>query len=303
MQLMYEGKDITSDVEIRKADLTDNAGGELDSLELYLNDPKGLWSQWKPEKNHSVQIKESGFDSGVMYIDEISQSRGLVILKALPIKQEAKTENVKAWNNVRFLEFAQEIANNHGLTLQTYDIQNHFYTRVDQLGQADFYFLAFRCLLEGYALKVSGGKLIIYNESVMEAQTPTKTLTLNDIDGDFLYKDKSHQIYGACKIAIKSFPFKFKAPGTYGPTLKVFDLFPGSLGESERFSKGLLRSKNKFEKMFSGAIRLDPGIAGGNTVELKTFGLADGNYFAYQVIHKYVEKRTVLKLRKPLGGY
>jgi len=303
MQLIYEGKDITGDVEIRKADLIDNATGEFDSIELSFNDPKGLWSQWKPEKNHTIQVKESGFDSGVMYADELGQQRGLISIKALPVKQDAKTNNIKSWDNVRLLGLAQEIATKHGLTLQTYGVKDQLYTRVDQYEQTDLEFLFKRCLLESCALKVSDGKLIVYDENYMETQTAVKTFNPDDMDGDFLFKNKSNQIFGVCKVSHKDIQYEFKAPNTYGPTLKSFDIVLGSLGEAERFSKGLLRSKNKLENTFSGVIRLDLGIASGNVLSMNNFGLADGNYFSYQVIHRLVQKRTSLRLRKPLEGY
>lgn len=303
MQLIYEGSDITGDVEIRKADLIDNAGGELDGVELIFNDPKGLWSKWKPEKNNTIQIKESGFDSGVMYADELTQQRGIIGIKALPVKQESKTPNIKSWDNVRFLGLAQEIATKHGLTLQVYGVNDQLYSRVDQFELSDFKFLSWRCLIEGYALKITDGKLVVYDELYMETQSTVKTLTSNDMDGDFIFKNKSNQIFGSCKVTHKGIQYEFKAPKTYGPIFKYFDIVLGSFGEAERFSKGLLRSKNKFERTFSGVMRLDPGIASGNVLTLKDFGLADGNYFSYQVIHKLVEKRTILKLRKPLEGY
>jgi hypothetical protein len=303
MQLIYEGKDITDAIEIRKADVTDNAGGELDSLELQSNDPKGYWSQWNPEENHTIQIKESGFDTGTMYADEISQRRGLIIIKALPVKQETKTENTKAWDNVRFLTIARELANKNRLTLQTFGVQNQLYSRVDQFELSDLSFLDWLCQLEGNALKITGQKLVIFNEQYMESQVPDKTITPDLIDGDFCFKNKSAQIYGVCKLKSGDIQYEFRDPDTFGPTLKVNNLTINSLAEAERFCKGLLRSKNKFEQTFSGSVKLDPGIAAGITLKLEDFGLADGNYFAYQIVHKLVEKRTVLRLRKPLEGY
>lgn len=303
MQLIYEGKDITGDIEIRGADLTDNAGGELDSLDLTIDDSRGFWSQWKPEKNHTVQVKESGFDTGIMYIDEIVQQRGMILLRALPIKQEAKTGNVKAWDNVTFLELAREIAGKVGLSLETYGVQDQFYSRVDQHGESDLQFLAWRCLLEGYALKVTNGKLVIFSQPYMESQAAARVIKPEDVDGDFVYKQKSTQIYGACKITYQDIQYEFKDPNVYGPTLKCFDIAVGNVGEAERFTKGLLRAKNCMEKTFTCKLRFDAGIAAGNAVELSGFGLADGKYFAYQVIHRFVEGKTALKLRKPLEGY
>jgi len=302
MYLIYEVKDITDDVEIRRADLTENAGGELDSLELVLDDSKGFWSQWGPEKNHTVQVKDSGFDSGIMYIDEIGQQRGAIVLRALPIKQEAKQERVKAWENIRLLELVQEIASRWGLTAETYGITNHYYSRVDQ-SDPDIKFLAWRALLEGYALKVSGGKLILFSNAYMEGLDTAREITVEDIDGDFLYQDKASGIFGACKIINGGIKGEFTASGAYGPTLKYFDLAIGSIGEGKRFAAGLLRDKNCLEKTLSCQLKFDPGIAAGNTVQLSGFGLADGKYFAYQVIHKFVDGKTGLKLRKPLEGY
>lgn len=301
MKLIYEGKDITKDIEIHLADFTDNASGELDSLELQVNDPKGLWSKWKPEKNHTVQVKDSGFDTGIMYIDELIQHRSFITLKALPIKQEAKTPRTKAWDDVRFFEFAQEIAGRHGLQLDTYNIDNHLYKRVDQIEQSDFEFLAWRCLLEGYCLKVSANSIIIYNEGIREKVSPIKTLTPDNIDGEYVFKNKSNNIFGSCKIIGHN--YEFKDPNAYGPILKVKNLVVSSQAEAQRFTKGLLRAKNKYEKTFSYTDRFDPGVAAGNTFTLKLFGLADGSYFAYHVIHHFVRGKTSYKLRQPLEGY
>jgi len=299
VRLIYEGRDINEAVEIRKADLTDNAGEELDSLELHFNDPKGLWSQWKPEKNHTIQVIESGFDSGVMYTDEIGQQRGLIVLKTLPIKQEAKTENTKTWENTHILGVSQELAIKHGLTLEHYGVDDYLYTRLDQVERSDFDFLAWRCLLEGYALKLSNGKLIIYDEGFMEAPAPVKTLTPDYVDGDYIFRNKSNQVYGSCLISSpnKEIQFETKAEA-YGPTLKFNNFTLNNIDEAKRFSKGLLRSKNKFEQTFSCSVQLDPGIAAGSTIALKNFGLADGKYLAYQVIQKFVSRKSILKLRK-----
>lgn len=303
MQLRYEGKDITGYVDIRRADLVDNAGGELDSLILELNDTKGLWSRWGPEKNHTVQVRQDGFDSGVMYVDEIGQQRGAIILKALPVKQAAKQERIKAWDNVRLLAIAAGIAATWGLTLSTYGVTDQYYPRVDQPGQTDFKFLAWRCLLESMALKVSGGKLIIYDQAYMEGLSPAKTITVNDIDGDFSFKNKSSDIYSACSISWQDIQYTFTDSAVNGPTLKVYDLPVSSIGEAQRFSRGLLRARNCMEKTFTGTVRYDAGLTAGNTVRLSGFGLADGKYFVQQAIHKFIEDRTRLKLRGLLEGY
>ena len=303
LQLIYEGKDITDAVEIHKADITDNAGGIADSLEIWFDDPEGFWGQWKPKKNDKVQVKENGFDSGLMYIDELEQCRGLFVVRALAIPQDAKTENTKAWENVRFLEIASELARKYGFQLETYDIQNPLYERVDQFEQADFAFLAWRCLLEGYMLKITSQKVVIYDERYMEAQAPVKTIYIDDFDGDYKFLQKSAWIYGGCRIFFGDIKYEYKPSGAFGPVLKFADIFVSSQAEAERFAKNILRSKNKYENTGYCTIELAPGIAAGNVIQIQGVGMADGKYFCEQVTHKLANKKTFLKLRKPLEGY
>jgi len=303
MQIIYEGSDITGAVEIKNANIVDNAGGVADSLELWLDDPKGFWSQWKPQKNHRVRIKESGFDSGMMYVDELEQRRGLFIIRALSIPQEAKTDNTKAWESVRFMELATEISGKFGFSLQTYGIQNHLYDRVDQVEQADFEFLAWRCLLEGYSLKITDGKVVIYEERYMESQTPVKTIYKDQLDGDYSFRSKSTGIYGACRVSYGNISYEFRPVGSSGPTLKEAEIPVSSKGEAERFAKNLLRFRNKYEHSGYCTIELDPGIAAGNMIQVSGVGLADGKYFCYQVVHKLVDKKTFMRLHRPLEGY
>lgn len=304
MQLIYEGKDITNAVEINRADITDNAGGMADSLELWFTDPKGRWSQWKPKKNDMVQIKEKGFGTGVMYVDELEQRRGLFVIRALSIPQEAKTDRIKAWENVRFMEFAQELAGKYGFALQTFGIENHLYDRVDQFQKADFEHLAHRCLLEGYVLKLTNQKAVIYDERYMERLTPARTIYAEEMDGEFLFKSQSTGIFGSCQIVHGDLSVDFiPAVGPFGPTLKPSGIRISSIGEGNRFCRGLLRAQNKMEHTGWCNIALDTRLAAGNNVTISGVGMADGKYFCQQAVHRLVAKKTYLRLRKPLEGY
>lgn len=303
MQLIFEGKDITDYVDLRRADVVDKAGNELDSIEIYANDPESLWSKWRPAKNQVVELKNEGFTSGKMYLDEIGQQEGLMILKALPVKQQEKQSNSRGWDNVTFLELAQEFAGRHGLQLKTYDIQNYTYRRVNQVETPDFAFLAGRCLLEGYVLKISNGSLIIYAEKYMEGQAPADTIYLQDFNGNFSYLDKATGIYGGCSIIFEDISYTFTAPGVYGPIIKVNQFPVYDLAEAQRYAANIIRSHNKFEKTLSFTAELNSKYTAGNTVEVKGAGMADAKYFIYEARHRLLENKKLLKLRQIPGGY
>lgn len=303
VQLIYEGKDIAGAIEVNKVDITDTAGGMADSLEVRANDTQGVWSQWNPQKNDTIQVIQDGFDSGIMYVDEIEQQRGYYIIRALSLPQETKTNKTKCWEEVRFLEFAGEIAVRYGMQLQTYGIENYLYSRVEQTEQTDFEFLAFRCMLEGYALKITGGEVVIYKEQYMESQQPAKTIHLTDLDGDYQFKIKSTGIYSACTVTQGSIQVEYKAEGVYGPTFRVDNIGLSGPGEAARYAQNILRHYNKQERIGRCSIQLDLGIAAGNTIQIVGVGMADGKYFCEKIIHKVIEKKSLLRLRKPLEGY
>jgi len=304
VQLIYQGKDITSSINIKKADITDNAGGIADSVEMHFNDPKGLWSQWKPQKNDQVKLSKDGFSSGLMYTDELEQQSGVFIIKALSIPQEAKTDNTKSWEKVRFLEFAGEIAGKYGFQLKSYGITNQYYARVDQFEQADFEFLAWRCLLEGYVLKISGQSVIIYDELYMEAQASVKTIHRDQFDGPWKFKSKSTGIYGSCRVTYGDVKGEFKpGSGHTGPILKITNLYVTNQGEAERFAKNLLRAKNKEENTGFCTVEEYPGITAGNVIKIADVGFGDGTYYVFQAVRKQADKKIFLQLRKPLEGY
>ena len=304
MRLIYEGKDITNDVEINKADIYDRAGGKADSMDLIIADTISLWSKWKPAKGDRIKYQSKGFDTGIMYVDEWEQDPGIIILRAISTPLESKTEKTRTWRNIRFLKIAQDISAIYGLTLKTYHINNHLYDHIDQVRETDFGFLNRLCIREGYALKITDQKAVIYDERTMEQSEPVITITNPD---NYSFKSFSDGLKSNCIIKYltntgKTIEYEFKIPGVSGGTLKINE-YLGSQAEAERFSKGYLRSINKYETTGAVIIPFNGKVAGGNMVKVTGVGLSDGRYFVDSITHRLTNGETDIYLRRPLEGY
>lgn len=309
MSIIYNNVDISPTTQPSSMRVTDNAGGKPDSLTISFPDTDGLWSKWKPAKNDTLQVIESGFDTGLMYIDQIAQSAGSFGLKALSIPQPSKTARSQGWENVRLLEIVAEIAARYGFQYKTYDITNLLYERVDQQEEADFTFLASRCLLEGYALKISNRNLVIYNEAIQEVKTPDPKLAIireSDIIGGFEFSDLSTDIYEKCIVRSQTnngyISGEYIASGVNGPTLKRNE-YATNQAEANRWAKGILRSYNKHMITGSMSINLNTNFAAGTNVNIENVGLFDGKYFIHRIVHDLISNKSILTLRKPLEGY
>jgi hypothetical protein len=309
MSIIYSGVDITDSIHPTVLQITDNAGGIPDSLSVAFSDTEGIWSKWRPVKNDTLRVIESGFDTGLMFIDQLSQSAGIFGIKALSIPQTSKTARSQGWEKVRLLEIATEIAARYGFTLQTYNVINHLYERVDQQEAADFAFLADLCMLEGYALKINNKSLVIYSESIQEQETVDLHLSVlgeGGINGSFGFSDKSTDIYQKCVVRSQSIggyiEGEFSALGILGPTVKR-TIYATNQAEVNRWAKGILRSYNKHMITGSVSVNLNTNYAAGTNISIEDVGMFDGKYFIHRLIHDLLNNKTALTLRKPLEGY
>jgi len=309
MQILYNGTDITASVQTTNVVMTDYAGGKPDHLQLAFSDAEGLWSKWRPSKNDTVQVKEAGYDSGLMYVDTLGQSAGSFLLGALSLPPSGKTARTQGWENVRLLEIAVQLAARHGLALRTYEIVNHLYERIDQQEEADFTFLTERCRLEGYSLKIHNRSLVIYDEAVRERGIPDPqrgVIRQSEMNGGFTFLDKSTDCYAKCIVRSRTGSGVLTglavAPGVSGPTL-VCSLPVTSQAEADRYARGILRSSNKQMVTGTFGINLNMEYAAGMTVRVMDTGMFDGVFLIDRLAHDLLHNRTRLFLRQPLEGY
>jgi phage protein D len=308
MNIIYNGTDITGSVQPITLQITDNAGGKPDSLTISFSDTDGIWSKWKPAKNDTIQVLENGFDTGIMFIDQLSQSAGVFGVMALSIPQTSKTARSQGWEKVRLLEIATEIAARCGFALQTYGITNHLYERIDQQETADFAFLADLCMLEGYALKINNRSLVLYDEHAQEQESIIPSLSIigdGSINGSFGFTNKSTDIYQKCIIRSNGESYiegEYTAIDVLGPTIKR-DIYATNQAGANRWAKGILRSFNKHMVTGSFSINLNTNYAAGTNINVENIGMFDGKYFIHKLIHDLINNKTALTLRKPLEGY
>ncbi|KNF08559.1 hypothetical protein CLPU_6c00450 [Gottschalkia purinilytica] len=306
MQLIYKDTDITNEVDIIIANLVDNAGGKADSVEILLGDSKKYWRQWNPQKNDEIIIRKDGFDSGVMFIDELYIENSKFRINALSTPLDAKTKKTRSWENIRFKKLAYDIARDIGFTLETYGVEDWLYDRVDQVEKVNLEFLNERCILEGYCLKVTDEKLVIYDERKLENMSPALTITENILIGPYNFKTVNNKTYSSCLIRhLKEhevIEYRYDDLNIYGPTLKP-NIRVSNLGEAERYSKNLLRNANKKEFQGRFYIKLDTSVSAGSIVEIKDMGSFNGNYIIDSITYYLTQGKSLLNVRKILEEY
>lgn len=124
IKLLYDSQDISEDISksVISINYTDHIKGKSDEIEIILEDTNGLYSNdWYPNKGSKLTLSINDVECGVFSIDEININvnpdtvtwRGI----STHITSKLRTKNSKAFEGKSLLKIAQEIANNHDLTV------------------------------------------------------------------------------------------------------------------------------------------------------------------------------------------
>ena len=306
MKLYYEGVDITDKVSINRCEHETYAEKRSDHLLLCFNDADGLWNFWKPKRGEKVRLVDGADDTGDMYVTSIQPENGLFTLRAMSMPLSGENVNSRSWEDVRLLQIGQDIANKHGLKFKAYDVTDHKYNYIKQEQQTDFEFFHRRCQLEGCAMLIYDGTLIMYDERQREATDATDTIIIG-ADGRFSYFDDSAQSFGTVEIVSGSYrgTFTDKNANTSRVLKPKQAIECSSNAEAARFARGLLRAANKNTR--TGYFRrvLTRGISAASVINIETekASVWNGKVIITRARHDFLTGETKIWFRKPLEGY
>jgi hypothetical protein len=334
--LTYDNVDISADLApyLLGFSYTDHASGKADDIQITLEDRAGLWkAEWLPEKGASLRggILVSNWDKvvvdegllgsdqelplGTFEIDEIETSGPPEVVKikglSIPESTSLREEKTRAWEQARLSVIARDIAAGAGMVLVYEADDDPTIDRIEQTEQTDLAFLLKPCEDNGLSLKVTGGQIVIFDDSKYEQMDPVMTIT-RGVTPVISYSavSSTREIYSAATVAYQGGKYFDPVVYTYRPpnapatgkTLKINERV-GSLAEAERLARKRLRQKNKDENRFTLTMQGNINLVAGVTVMIEGWGAFDGKYFIEEATHKGPGYTTSLDLRRVLEGY
>ena len=299
-QLIYNGVDITNDIDIKSCHLNDNAGGGADDAVIAFPDSDRIWGRWNPVRGDTVRINTEDYSTGLMYVDSFTQGAGTFTLQAISTPLSAKKPKNRIWRNVRLMEIAADIAKNSNLTLQAYGVIDYTYKAISQANNADIAFLNALCVREGYCCKVYDSKLIMFGEQYMESKPAVPTITPDDVypGHDFSVADELLESFTVLYCPPGGSLISYTAmSGSAGSSGRKIELL-STIAEAERWAKGYLRSVNK--NRITGWLQMKyiTTVAAASVVNLSGFGVMDGKYYISKVSQDTVRNKSYLSVRR-----
>ncbi len=331
LKAVYDGTNITKEIQgaFKSFSYADAISGEADTVSITMHDREEIWmGDWMPERGATLELTleqeawqgagdRTSLPLGLFEVDEIENSGppNEIKLKAVSIPNNAEirsVEKTRSWEKVQLSAIARDVAEGAGMEL-FYDAEDDpTLERAEQSEESGLSFLLKLCRDAGLALKVSDGKVVIFDVRKYEEAEPVLTVRKGESTIlSFSAKSTINKIYKACHVKYKNskkdvyIEHTFTAPGrTEGMTLEVNEKVE-TLEEAEKLAKKRLREKNMEEISVSVTMLGSFSLLSGNTVKLERFHAYDGKYMIVRATHDvgtggYI---TRMDLRKCLDGY
>ena len=310
--VLIDGKDITQDIAdyLTGVSYTDELEGEANTAQITLHDRERLFiADWFPKRGDSANIilskhewtgdlTKDVLDFGVFEIDEIenkiSTSGNTAAIKLNSIANKTDLRSVdksRSWEKVKLSKIAKDLADEAKLEL-FFDADDVDIDRAEQKETSNLKFLHKLCKDNGLCLRVSNGKLIIFDIERYEAKEPVKTLKYGDGNIiSFSGKATISKIYKSCKVEYRHGKQAEKIAAEVqdsskdsGMTLKINQKVE-SQAEAEKLARKKLKEKNREEITVNLNVVGDFVYFAGQNIQLEDFGFYDGRYMIKKVTH------------------
>lgn len=330
LKALYDGQDISQDISsfVKSFSVREVIGGEADSADITLQDREELWvSSWFPDRGSTMELSIITYDwnsegdyeelpMGKFEIDEIENScpPNMVKIKLVSIPNNAEIrskEKSRSWEKTKLSVIAKDIADNANMELFYDTAEDPVLDRVEQSEQTDLSLLLKLCKDAGLALKVTDGRIAIFDIAEFEKKDPVTVLIKGQSDIlSFQGKSTIHEIYRACHVKYKQGQKNELIEYTYtdpnkeqGMTLEVNEKV-STVEEAEKLAKKKLRAKNQEEVKVSMKVVGNISLLAGLTVQLQGFHIYDGKYIISNSTHAIGNGYTTsIELKRCLDGY
>lgn len=253
-----------------------------------------------------------------------------------PIRKLIKS---KAWEKTSLKKIASAIAEEADIELLWDSESDPEYDRVDQKKESDLKMVSRLCDEAGLSIKVTDDKLVIFDQHSYENKKPVKTVTLGESDVlNYSFETSQSDLYKSVTVSYRS-PKKKKKGRAGGYT---FDLKTGrkvtkkktsnpavftytatdpeadengqeyylksrctSIDEAKRKATAMLRKLNRRGVTGDLTVVGDVDLVAGAVLEIKGFGIFDGNFIIATAKHDYGTNGyvTSVQLRRVQKGY
>ena len=279
--------------------------GRCNSLDMTFDDSEGAIKALELEKGDTVRALEGNVDTGEMYISGIDYSGSQAAIRALSLPLSAFKTRSQVWENASLPAIIADVLEDTELDVKYQDKPNFTYKETAMIEDEPLKFIAGKLALEGFGIRIENGAAIIFDERKLEKEEYVLQATEDSFSTEPTYSTRDAGLISRVENSYKTADGKqistVVKSGIEGKVIRM-NMAVDSVGESIRFSNGMMRLANKTEFLAEGDMEnLDYSVG-------EIIYIADapkghtGENLIYMIRNDLANSKQTLYMRRPIEG-
>ena len=293
--LLYEGTDISKDVDILECVHKDVSCGACDLLNLKV-DHADKWMSWDPQKNDIIRVMRSGYDSMNLYLNTVIPEDGAYRILATGAKAMPFPARWQSFKDKTYGAIMTMCASECGMIAKNHGAGNPKYAYVLRENISAPVFMEMLANREGAVLKALDGSFTSIGVLYAQDLSPTQEVQLDSDQMSSTYIDRRDLSWQSVEI---NTPFgKGKARDSASSGLKqiITDIPVDDNAQARRWASGLLLMHNRQSEILEIAMDFNPGYTAMVRIDAKSATAANGQWIIHETEQDLLNGRTKAKL-------
>lgn len=300
--LIYEGVDITDDVDIIECVCKDVSGGQADCLNLKV-DHADKWFRWGPQKNDRIRVLRSGYDTKNLFLNTVVPEDGAYRIYATAAKSVPFPRLSKSFDNKNLAFIMAACAGECGMGAKQSGISggiSYEYLLRDNMSAPVFMEqLANR---EGAVLKALDGNYVAIGVQYAQSLTPMHEMELDSDQLDSEYIDRRDLSWASVQIRTMFGSGTARDSASGGLNRVITDIPVDNDAMAYRWAKGLLLMHNRQSEILNIEMDFNPGYTAMVRINVKSGTDAAGEWIIDETEQNLLDGRTKAKMLRCVTG-
>lgn len=292
VRLIYEGTDITEDVDIIECVCRDVSNGESDWVNLKVDHARN-WIRRKPQKNDKIQVLRSGFDSKTLFLNAILMEDGAFRIIATGAKCKPFPARWQSYENKTLSSIMNQCAGELGMGAKMYGINGSIsYDYLLRKNKIAPKFLEELCALEGAALKTLDGNYVAIGIEYAQNIPAKHEIELSADQADAAWIDRRDNAWACVQIKTPFGSAIARDKNATGMTQVITDVTVDNDAQAYRWAKGILMAHNRSCELLKIESEFNPGYIAMGRIDVTGETNANGEWIIREAEHDMVDSKS-----------
>ena len=300
--LIYEGVDITEDVDIIECVCRDVSGGQADCLNLKV-DHADKWFRWGPQKNDRIRVLRSGYDTKNLFLNTVVPEDGAYRIYATATKSVPFPKLSMSFDQKSLASIMGTCAGECGMGARQSGISGSIiYEYLLRNNMSAPVFLEQLVNREGAVLKALDGNYVAIGVAYAQGLTPMHEMELDSDQLDSEYIDRRDLSWSSVQIKTPFGNGVARDGQSTGLARIITDIPVDNDAMAYRWAKGLLLMHNRQSESLNIEMDFNPGYTAMVRINVKSNSDAAGEWIIDETEQNLLDGRTRAKMLRCISG-